>query len=216
MSGSEWAALRRKAEIAAEEAEEAISELHNSRKQGRERDERFRSKEKLSAFAAQIDHLRLAVACDKASEREKRRRMDIVSVYENKQDSLKSRFQDLDGFRADRDELLRNSNTSYGATETPLQAQEREIQEQQNQIDSTSTTVRNAKHIAKAINQEIDNQLKILDGMESGMGQARSNVQRANETVSEPVHNPYNLRAFCTILWPLVLLIMAIFYSIFH
>ncbi|PXF48262.1 hypothetical protein BWQ96_01951 [Gracilariopsis chorda] len=127
-----------------------------------------------------------------------------------------------------REELLGdrkpNSNSStYGSVnEAAISAEERLEQQRQSllaqngSLEDLSTGVESVRRIAGIMHEEVDSQNVILDDITRGMDRASQRVVTADRGVEGSAQSPYNIRSFCLLLWPLVLLIILVIEAIVH
>uniref|UniRef100_A0A7S0BHW0 t-SNARE coiled-coil homology domain-containing protein n=1 Tax=Rhodosorus marinus TaxID=101924 RepID=A0A7S0BHW0_9RHOD len=216
MKGSEWAHVHTRATVALEEAEEAVKFLTTVEGDGAA----YTARKRLDVFGKEIDRLRLAIADDEASHSEIRQRRDIIAAFENKQAGLDVQMQNYTGLTGHRAELLggriQHEQQGSPSISSMLRAQEQSMKEQDQRIEIMSGAARNTKMIAAEIQREVDEQTHLLDGLESGLTSAGREIRNVNENVSSTPTNPYTLKAFCTLLWALVLLLLVLFWFLGH
>lgn len=106
---------------------------------------------------------------------------------------------------------------SYDATAT-LSAQRAALSAQNADLDSLEAGVATVKHVATLINNEADEQNKLLDTLDQDMQKAREGTTRAAGRTGTVVAegDAYNFRTFCMLLWPLVLLIVLLVEAVIH
>eukprot|EP00189_Rhodosorus_marinus_P009098 CAMPEP_0184753728 /NCGR_PEP_ID=MMETSP0315-20130426/44250_1 /TAXON_ID=101924 /ORGANISM="Rhodosorus marinus, Strain UTEX LB 2760" /LENGTH=278 /DNA_ID=CAMNT_0027233113 /DNA_START=227 /DNA_END=1065 /DNA_ORIENTATION=- len=149
-----------------------------------------------------------------------RQRRDIIAAFENKQAGLDVQMQNYTGLTGHRAELLggriQHEQQGSPSISSMLRAQEQSMKEQDQRIEIMSGAARNTKMIAAEIQREVDEQTHLLDGLESGLTSAGREIRNVNENVSSTPTNPYTLKAFCTLLWALVLLLLVLFWFLGH
>mmetsp|Transcript_5971 Transcript_5971/g.11740 ORF Transcript_5971/g.11740 Transcript_5971/m.11740 type:complete len:128 (-) Transcript_5971:155-538(-) len=96
----------------------------------------------------------------------------------------------------------------YGSTDPSslLEAQRSAFREQDSALEMLASDVSRVKAISRAALDEVTTQNAYLDVMSKEMERVRACVSHAERDSRTPWTNPFTLRNFCALLWPLVLL----------
>lgn len=107
--------------------------------------------------------------------------------------------------------LSRDADTTLAAQRTLLSRQDRSLQ----QLSSGVSSVRG---IATALDKESAAQNRLLDALALDIGQVQHSAHRATQRTSDGLRagEVYNVRTFCMLLWPLVLLIVLLVEVVLH
>lgn len=108
------------------------------------------------------------------------------------------------------------SKREYGSTPTDDDQVERIITEQDAQLDHLSHGVKGVRDVALQIHDEVDSQLQLIDSVDASVSRSAQNTSNATSRVREAPRSVYNIRTFCILLWPLVLLIVMVAEGIIH
>lgn len=84
------------------------------------------------------------------------------------------------------------------------------ITAQDEQLDHLSYGARGVRNVALQIHGEVGSQLKLIDSMSAAVDQSTHQIVNTNTAIREAPRSVYNLRTFCTLLWPLVLLMVVV------
>uniref|UniRef100_A0A061RCK1 Syntaxin 8 n=1 Tax=Tetraselmis sp. GSL018 TaxID=582737 RepID=A0A061RCK1_9CHLO len=154
------------------------------------------------------------------TENEKNRRRDLLSV-------LKSRKEQMMGMlsrnQANRESLLEKSGFA-GSSSQPqetertaeldnqglLQLQQQVMQEQDSELDELSHSVQNTKHIALAINEELDLQNSLLDEFQEDVEVTSSRLKAARRRVAQVLKKSNNCKCFMLMLLLVMLLMLVL------
>lgn len=120
---------------------------------------------------------------------------------------------------ARRDSLFGASSSAlnrYGSTNAVDGQVESTITAQDDQLDQLSYGVRGVRNVALQIHGEVDSQLKLIDSVDTAVDQSTSRVVNIDTSIREAPRSVYNLRTFCTLLWPLVLLMVVVAEGFIH
>lgn len=105
----------------------------------------------------------------------------------------------------------------YGSTSNrDKDSIENAIHLQDQALDDLSVGVRNVRNIAGQVHDEVDTQLKMIDGVDVAVDDSRARVANTTARTRENRESAYTIRNFCLLLWPLVLFIVLIFEAIIH
>mmetsp|Transcript_15894 Transcript_15894/g.39362 ORF Transcript_15894/g.39362 Transcript_15894/m.39362 type:complete len:128 (-) Transcript_15894:108-491(-) len=122
---------------------------------------------------------------------------------------------------SERDQLLRVSTTeNTGAQppstsyETVVDSQWKEFRSQEEQLGALSVDVSSIKRIAGVIQGEVSSQNDALDELEGQMDQRTRRIEQQRLRAGQPVESPYSIGTFCSLLWPLVLLVLVMLWAI--
>ncbi|KAJ8906172.1 hypothetical protein NDN08_002667 [Rhodosorus marinus] len=197
MKVSDWVHVHSRASTALEEAEEAVKFLTTVERDGAA----YMARKRLDVLGKEIDRLRLTIGDDEASHGEIRQRRDIIAAFENKQAGLDVQMQNYTGLTGDRAELLggriQHERQGSGSISSMLHAQEKAMKEQDQHIESMSGAARNTKMIAAEIQREVDEQMHLLDGLESGLTSAGREIRNANENAPVLVVDTVHVILLC-------------------
>lgn len=83
-------------------------------------------------------------------------------------------------------------------------------------IGHLSHGVENIRNIAVQIHDEVDGQVKLLDGIGTSVDDTSQRVVCMTGNAERARGSVYNFRTFCILLWPLVLLIILLVEGIIH
>lgn len=107
------------------------------------------------------------------------------------------------------DDQLQATNSTDDQVEGTITAQDGEL-------DQLSYGVRGVRNVALQIHGEVDSQLKLLDSVGAAVDQSTTRVVNTNTAIQDAPRSVYNLRTFCTLLWPLVLLMVVVAEGFIH
>lgn len=112
---------------------------------------------------------------------------------------------------------------TYGSTEgkssspeEALDIQRQTISLQDESLQELSGGVKSVRQIAGFINHEVVSQNAELDGIAAGMNGLNKRIGTAGGKVEGMAQSVYNIRSFCLLLWPLVLLIVLVVEAVIH
>lgn len=129
---------------------------------------------------------------------------------------------------SDREQLLGDRPaqppTQYGAaTPTDLQSAESALQQQQTALNTQSADltklsggVGSVKRYAGLIHDEVQYQNYMLDNLESGINNSVEHVSATRERAINSAGSAYNIKSFCLLLWPLVLLFVLVVEAVLY
>lgn len=104
----------------------------------------------------------------------------------------------------------------YGALAARLRATEDAMRAEDEALIGMAGDVGLAKSTAGAIHAEVDAQNSLLDDLEAGMGRASSATVSATVRAAHLESDPYSWKNFCTLLGPVVLLLVIILFWVRH
>lgn len=104
----------------------------------------------------------------------------------------------------------------YGATNATDDRVEGTITAQDGELDQLSYGVHGVRNVALQIHDEVDSQLKLIDSVGAAVDQSTTRVVNTNTAIQDAPRSVYNLRTFCTLLWPLVLLMVVVAEGFIH
>eukprot|EP00271_Cylindrocystis_brebissonii_P015394 TRINITY_DN3812_c0_g1_i1.p1 TRINITY_DN3812_c0_g1~~TRINITY_DN3812_c0_g1_i1.p1 ORF type:complete len:251 (-),score=46.83 TRINITY_DN3812_c0_g1_i1:545-1297(-) len=224
-SSDTWTSELREANLLAEDITRRIQENNSNGNLGDEPSVQWKSavRRKVTMLGAKADHLqerlknRSVISSLRAEEL--RRREDIVlglrcrmqqmaaSLQEAHQPSTRSASlhdragQPAAGSRADemsevdkRGGDLGSEADNWGLVRMQIEA----MQEQEDEMDLMHNSVWKAKHVALAINGELDLQTRLLDDLDDDLGTSRSRVQGLQQQLANVTRRAKNSR-WCTL-----------------
>lgn len=127
-----------------------------------------------------------------------------------------------------RDELLgdhkpNSKSSTYGSVndaaisaEEQLEHQRQSLIAQNGSLQDLSVGVESVRRIAGIMHEEVDSQNVMLDDITQGIDRGSHRVATIGQGVEGSAQSPYNIRSFCLLLWPLVLLIILVIEAIVH
>lgn len=122
---------------------------------------------------------------------------------------------------AEREELLsghakRETDASNYGTSQALDAQREVLREQDGELDALSGGTGVVKKAAAMILGEVVQQTDMLTGVEADAERGLAGVARGRDRLDALGGDVYNVKTFCMLLWPLVLLIVLVVEGVLH
>lgn len=130
---------------------------------------------------------------------------------------------------SEREQLLGDSSTrrpthpesgpDYGTTtasKAALTAQQEAFREQDSELELLAGGVKGIRNIAGWVNSEVESQNQLLDKVLQHAERADDKTRAAVVRTSAIEQSPYSISNFCMLLWPLVLLILMLFFGLKH
>jgi len=180
---------------------------------------------KMGALSNKISRLEEIVAVSKGggaiTNREAARRTDLINALVVRRDQLKDILSNKDN---DRKRLLGTATSSLSQTSTEtnetagldssgiLQLQKRALQTQDDQIAELGQVVQSTKHVALAINEEVDLHQRLLDDLEDGVEHTTGYLSFAQRRLKQIANRSGNCRMICIII--LLVIVLAVILSL--
>lgn len=185
------------------------------------------ARRKLGILGTKIDALQQSLNSSGNSnitENERNRRQDLTTVLQARKDQM---YSMLSRNQANRDSLLSGASSQQGAQETDataeldnhglLQLQQEVMDDQDQHLEQLSQSVQRTRHVAVAINEELDLQVALLDELDEDVDVTQSRLRAAKRRIADVLKRSSNCKIFCyvVLLFTAILLCLLVYFKLF-